>query len=238
MFFLVAVFCDISPFPGGGGGRDTAVSLQSGGQGGPGGRPQLAAAVWVTFRKPSAPGWAPWLGRGFCWKGGSRLLGAGPVLHKGEDCSQRGAWAGNTSGHCVSALRVLGEVLVTAGQQCRAGWGLLPSVLPWTPVSLQSVGDGRQRPQMAVCSLYDFLSVNSHCVPSTWTTFSFPVPTHSPRCPHIRLWRELGYRVPFLLLQNLQEPLAKWSGTWILKSRGLLFNFQPCCFTCSVTLSK
>ena len=158
---------------------------------------------------------SPWLGP-LAWAG--LLLeglfpppwGRAPGLHKAGNCSQRGAWAENTSGHCVSALKGVGRG-VSHRWPAVEGWVGAVAIHPSLDPSLASVSgrDGRQRPQMAVCSLYDFLSVNSHCVPSTWTTFSFPVPTHSPSCPHIRLWRELGYHFPFLLLQNLQEPLAK-----------------------------
>lgn len=96
----------------------------------------------MTSRKPSAPGWAPWLGRGFCWKGCSHLLGAGPLC-----CTRRGIVPREVPGQKTQVAtvcllsRVWGEALVTAGQQWRAGWGLLPSVLRWTPVLPQTVGE-------------------------------------------------------------------------------------------------
>ena len=140
MFFLVPVFCDISPFPGGGGGRDTAVSLQPGGQGRPGGRPQLAA-VWVTSRKPSAPGWAPWLGRGFCWKGGSRLLGAACATQGGGLFPERCLGGKHKWPLCVCSQGV-GRGAGPRGP-ARPGWVGALAVRPSLDPSLASVGGRR-----------------------------------------------------------------------------------------------
>lgn len=86
--------------------------------------------------------------------------------------------------------------------------------------SLASAGgrDGRQRPQTTTCSLYDFLPINSRGCPVHVDALSFPVPTHSPRCPHITPWRELGYHFPSLLrhrggCRDPERTLAEFTGT-------------------------
>lgn len=89
---------------------------------------------------------SPWLGP-LAWAG--LLLeglfpppwGRAPVLHKGGDCSREVPGQKTQVATVCLLSRVWGEALVTAGQQWRAGCGLLPSVLRWTPVLPQSVGD-------------------------------------------------------------------------------------------------
>ena len=132
MFFLVHEFCDISSFLGGG----------QGGQGGGGDRGHSdqpparregeglgAVPSWLsllTFRKPLAPGRLGPLGGTGLPTGRAVPTSSwlGPELHKGEDCSHRGAWAGKHKWPLCLLLRVWTEAILTAGQRCRAGWAL------------------------------------------------------------------------------------------------------------------
>lgn len=112
--------------------------------------PTVCLPLWLTFRKPPAPGWlgprgGAGLPAGRAVPTSSRL---GPEQHKGADCSHRGAWASRHSGHCVRS-RGCGLSARHCWPACRAGAGSRP---PWTPARLSRGRDGRQRAQAAACS--------------------------------------------------------------------------------------
>lgn len=235
MFFLVAEFRDLSSFLGGGGRghRDQPAAWRGGGEGcggegrgGPGLSPTVCLPLRLTFRKPSAPGWLGPLGgaglpAGRAVPTSSRL---GPEQHKGEDCSHEVPGPENTSGRCVCSrgcgLRRSSLLARSGGLGARASPsfpGPQPCLSRWE----RRTSEGTD----STCSLC--LSPPTDALPAG-TTLSFPTPTQSPRCPHIRPqrpWASLPDPVQRGKLRPREDKAVRNMG---FEATPLEFSSQPC----------